>query len=236
MIMGKFLTSLVLALLGWVPLASAQTSVVVVELYTSQGCSSCPAADVILSEIAKRRNVIALGLHVDYWDYLGWRDGLARPEFTRRQETYNVALRSRYRLVTPQMIIQGRDYVAGAKRRKLLEYIDMLGKMPEGAALDIERRGTMVKISLAPVPGQTVGEAVLHVVRFDPLVKVAIEGGENQGRHMNYTNTVTRWDTIADWNGKETVELTYEISAGDNLAVIVQTKGHGPILAARRLD
>ena len=234
--MGKFLTSLVLAMLGWLPLANAQSSVVVVELYTSQGCSSCPAADVILSEIAKDRNVIALGLHVDYWDYLGWRDGLARPEFTKRQEIYNVALKSRYRLVTPQMIIQGRDYVAGAKRRKLLEYIEMLQNMPEAAALDIERRGSQLKISLAPVPGQNVEGAVLHVVRFDPLVKVAIEGGENRGRHMKYTNTVTRWDTIAEWNGKEAVELFYDLSDGDNLAVIVQAKGHGPILAARRLD
>lgn len=234
--MRKFLTSLVVASLGWVPLAHAQTSVVVVELYTSQGCSSCPAADVILSEIAKDRNVIALGLHVDYWDYLGWRDGLARPEFAERQETYNIALKSRYRLVTPQMIIQGKDYVAGAKRRKLLEYIEMLRKMPERAALNIQRQGNTVKILLAPVPGQNVRSAVLHVVRFDPLVNVAIKGGENQGRNMKYINTVTRWDTIAEWNGRDPVELIQDIAAGENLAVIVQAKGHGPILAARRLD
>ncbi len=234
--MGKFLAGLVVAVLGWVPLAHAQSSVVVVELYTSQGCSSCPPADVILSEIAKDRNVIALGLHVDYWDYLGWRDGLARPEFTKRQETYNVALKSRYRLVTPQMIIQGRDYVAGAKRRKLLEYIEMLGKIPEGAALDIQRQGKVVKISLAAVPGQNVNGAVLHVVRFDPLVNVAIKGGENQGRNMKYINTVTRWDTIAEWNGKDPVTISHDVKAGENLAVIVQAKDSGPILAARRLD
>jgi len=234
--MRKFLTSLAIGVLGWVPLATAQSSVVVVELYTSQGCSSCPPADVILSEIAQDKDIIALSLHVDYWDYLGWQDALARPEFTKRQELYNVVLKSRYRLVTPQMIIQGRDYVAGAKRRKLLEYIEMLRKQPEGAELGIKRNDNTVQITMAPVAGQNTDGAVLHVVRYDPVVQVAIKGGENKGLNVSYTNTVTQWETIAEWNGKDRVQVSHEVAEGGNLAVILQENGNGPILAARRLD
>jgi len=234
--MRIFLTSLVVAVLGWVPLASAQSSVVVVELYTSQGCSSCPAADVILSEIAPRDDIIALGMHVDYWDYLGWKDSLARPEFTKRQEIYNAVLKSRYRLVTPQMIMQGRDHVAGANRRKVLEYIEMLRNMPEGAALKILRNGAQMEISLGPLAGQNTDAAVLHVVRYTPSVDVAIKGGENRGRTVKYTNIVTQWDTIAEWDGQQQLALSYDVADGEHVAVILQAQNNGPILAARRLD
>jgi len=234
--MRKFFTSLVIATLGWVPLASAQSSVVVVELYTSQGCSSCPAADMILSEIAPRDDIIALGLHVDYWDYLGWRDALARPEFTKRQEVYNAVLKSRYRLVTPQMIMQGRDYVAGPKRRKILEYIEMLRNMPENAAMEITRDGAQVRISLAPLADRNTDASVLHIVRYTPNVEVMIKGGENRGRTVQYTNIVTQWDTVAEWDGQAQMQLSQEVAENEHVAVILQAKGNGPILVARRLD
>jgi len=234
--MHKFLTSLVVATLGWVPLASAQSSMVVVELYTSQGCSSCPAADMILNELSGEDDIIALGLHVDYWDYLGWQDKLAQHKFTKRQEIYNAVLKSRYRLVTPQMIMQGRDHVAGAKRRKVLEYIEMLRKMPEGAVLDITRSGEKMQITFGPLEGQNAGESVLHVVRFTPGIEVAIKGGENSGRKIQYTNTVTDWQTIAKWDGHEQVKLDHNIADGEHVAVILQAKNNGPILVARRLD
>jgi len=233
--MAKFLVSCAVAVLGWVPVASAQSSVVVVELYTSQGCSSCPAADAILSDIAKQKNIIALGLHVDYWDYLGWKDKLAKPAFTKRQATYNATMKSRYRLVTPQMFFQGRDYMAGAKRRKALDYIKMLGEMPEGAKLTISRSGDGLKISLAPKNGASKA-ADLYVVRFTPVLDVTIKAGENAGKTIRYTNTVTSWETIARWNGRDRIDLTRDVKGGQELAVIVQAKGHGPILAARLLD
>ena len=232
--MRKFLSSLAIAALGWVPLASAQSSIVVVELYTSQGCSSCPAADAILNDIAEDQSIIALGLHVDYWDYLGWKDKLAQHAFTKRQAAYNMAMKSRYRLVTPQMIFQGRDYVAGAKKRKTLEYIEMYRNQPEYAKLQLVRDGDEVRIQLAPNAASRAAD--LHIVRFNPSVDVEIKGGENRGKTVRYVNTVTRWDTIADWNGRDTLDLSHDLENDDQLAVIVQEKGHGAILAARRLD
>ncbi len=233
--MRKILTSLAVAAIGWASTVSAQSSVVVVELYTSQGCSSCPAADKILTEIAVEDDIIALGLHVDYWDYLGWKDSLAQHAFTERQATYNVIMKSRYRLVTPQMIFQGHDYVAGAKKQEALRYIEMLRNMPEGAQLEIVKDGGTLRISLAPNEGET-RQADLHVVRYSPAIDVEIKGGENRGRTIRYTNTVTSWDTIAEWNGRDAVNFSQDLEDGEQVAVIVQERGHGPILAARRLD
>ena len=233
--MRKILASLVIATMGWASSVSAQSSVVVVELFTSQGCSSCPAADAILTEIAKRDDIVALSLHVDYWDYLGWKDKLAQHAFTERQASYNLVLKSRYRLVTPQMIFQGRDYVAGAKKREALEYIKMLRNKPEGAALEIAMDGGVLRIALAP-KGGAAPQADLHVVRYTRVIDAAIGAGENRGRTIRYTNTVTAWETIGEWNGRDTLTLSKEVGDDQPLAVIVQAKGNGPILAARRLD
>ena len=233
--MRGFLTALALGISGMAGAVSAQQSVVVVELYTSQGCSSCPAADEILTEVSAHDHVLALGLHVDYWDYLGWKDELAKPEFTERQARFNTIMKSRYRLVTPQMIFQGQDYVAGAKRSKALEYIEMFAQAQEAAKLDIRRDGDAVRISLKPGDTGSV-PSDLHVVEFTPAVPVKIKKGENAGRHITYTNTVTAWTTVAEWDGANTLELNHPISAGQEVAVIVQTKNLGPVLVARRLD
>ncbi|MCP5086199.1 MAG: DUF1223 domain-containing protein [Rhodobacteraceae bacterium] len=233
--MRKILASMTLALMGWASTVSAQSSVVVVELYTSQGCSSCPPADEILTDIADRDDIIALGLHVDYWDYLGWKDKLAQHSFTERQARYNAIMKSRHRLVTPQMIFQGRDYVAGAKKREALEYIEMLSKMPEGAQLEIKKDGGSLRISLAPNAGSE-QQADLHVVRYTEREEVAIKGGENRGKTIHYTNVVTEWATVAEWNGRDILNFSQSIDDDQRVAVIVQARGHGPILAARRLD
>ncbi|MCP5088880.1 MAG: DUF1223 domain-containing protein [Rhodobacteraceae bacterium] len=233
--MRKILAAIILATMGWMTTASAQTAVVVVELYTSQGCSSCPPADAILTEISERDDIIALGLHVDYWDYLGWRDQLAQHAFTERQARYNAIMKSGYRLVTPQMIFQGRDYVAGAKKREALEYIEMLSKMPEGAQLEIKKDDGVLRISLAPNAGST-QQADLHVVRYSAYEDVAIKAGENRGKKIHYTNVVTNWDTVAEWNGRDVLSLSHSLEEHEQVAVIVQARGNGPILAARRLD
>jgi hypothetical protein len=212
----------------------AQQSMVVVELYTSQGCSSCPAADDILAEFAQLPNVIALGLHVDYWDYLGWKDELARPEFTERQAKFNTVMKSRYRLVTPQMIFGGHEYVAGAKRDEAVKYVNMLGQDPERAKMTLQRNGKKMRIVLDPIAGKT-SAAEVHVVRFNPLVNVAIRGGENSGRSIDYVNTVTDWKTVGTWNGQTAVTLDQAVDAKGDYAVIVQGANFGPVLVARLL-
>jgi hypothetical protein len=232
--MQKLMAILALSTLGMGTLGNAQDSVVVVELYTSQGCSSCPAADEILAEVAKLPNVIALSLHVDYWDYLGWKDNLAKPEFTARQAKFNTIMKSRYRLVTPQMIFNGQDNVAGPKHKKTLNYVTMLGEEPEKADLTVQRVGAQMEISLAPMAGFS-APADVYVVRFDPSTVVAIKKGENAGKTINYVNTVTEWTAVAQWNGTDAIALKHPVDAKGSYAVIVQTANLGPLLVARSL-
>ncbi|WP_069299815.1 DUF1223 domain-containing protein [Neptunicoccus sediminis] len=233
--MRRFLAALAISTTGLMQTAQAEGSLVLVELYTSQGCSSCPEADVILAEIAKRDDVLALGLHVDYWDYLGWQDHLAQPEFTERQAAFNTKMDSKYRLVTPQMIFNGRDYVAGAKRQKILDYVEMLAAEPERAGMVLSRDGAALKIVLTPVEGLS-APADIHLIAFEPSVEVKIEHGENAGRHIDYVNTVTDWSTIGQWNGTAPMSLTHPIETSAHYAVVVQSENLGPVLAARRLD
>ena len=233
--MRKIFSALALAAWGVGSSVAAQNSMVVVELYTSQGCSSCPPADEILAEVSKRDDVIALGLHVDYWDYLGWRDTLALPAFTERQARFNTIMKSRYRLVTPQMIFQGQDYVAGTKPRKSREYIDMLSAREETAALTTKADGGTLSIDLAPVGAPTKG-AEIYLVRYLPKVDVAIKRGENAGRRISYVNTVTHWDTVGTWDGASAASFKAPLIEGGEYAVIVQTQNLGPILVARKVE
>ena len=127
-----------------------QAAPVVLELYTSQGCSSCPPADALFAELAKRDDVIALALHVDYWDYLGWKDAFARPRHTARQKAYAKAARSRT-IFTPEMIVQGEERLKGHDAASILEEIDARGREAPGAALSVERNGDALRIEVAPV-------------------------------------------------------------------------------------
>jgi hypothetical protein len=233
--MRKFFTALALSTIGLSAPVAAGESIVVVELYTSQGCSSCPPADEILAEISGRDDVIALGLHVDYWDYLGWKDELARPEFTKRQARFNTIMKSRYRLVTPQMIFNGTHSVAGAKRNKAKMYVDMMSEEPEKVQMKLTRDGTSLNITVSAKGGKS-APSDIHVVRYTPLTPVKINRGENAGHKINYVNTVTSWETIANWDGVGARSLRHKVAADGNYAVIVQTQNLGPVLVARRLD
>ena len=119
--MRKLLTHALAGFLALAPLEGARADVVV-ELYTSQGCSSCPPADALLEQLAARDDVIALSLHVDYWDYLGWQDAFANPAFTKRQRGYAARAGSSM-IYTPQMVIGGRDHIVGTKGMELSDLI-----------------------------------------------------------------------------------------------------------------
>lgn len=233
--MRKFLASMVMSLIGLGSSVTADQSVVVVELYTSQGCSSCPPADALLAEMAQRDGVIALSLHVDYWDYLGWRDDLARPEFTERQAKFNTKMKSRYRLVTPQMIFNGQDYVAGAKREDALMYLDKMSKTPESAKMSVSRDGGVLSIVVNAAAGD-VAPSDVHVIQYEPSTLIEIQRGENAGRTIDYVNTVVSWETIGQWDGKSDLAMQHSVDASANYAVIVQSQNLGPILVARQLD
>ena len=233
--MRKLLAALALSTFGFSAPVTADQSVVVVELYTSQGCSSCPPADEILAEIAGRDNVIALALHVDYWDYLGWKDELAHPAFAERQARINTLMKSRYRLVTPQMVFNGEHQVAGPNERKTKMYIDMMSAASEPVKMELSRSGGKLEIKLSAKGGKSAPSEV-HVVKYTPKTPVKIKRGENAGLDIDYVNTVTSWETIASWDGVGARTLRHDVSADGKYAVIVQTQNLGPVLVARRLD
>ncbi len=180
----------------------------VVEMFTSQGCGFCPPADALLGDLARSGEVVALAYHVDYWDYLGWRDTMASPENTARQQQYSSAFGSRS-VYTPQAVVNGRQQMNGAKRGKVEGAIARMAGTKDGLSVDVSisyEGGTMViETGAADRP---VRNAQLMVVYFEPATQVRIERGKNQGRELTYWNAVSGFHSAGMWHGRETrVEL-----------------------------
>ncbi len=222
----------------WIALAlpvSAQNAPVVVELFTSQGCSSCPPADELLHALSKRPDVIALALHVDYWDYIGWKDVFARPEHTERQKAY--ATRSGLKSVyTPQIIVNGLDDVMGARGMELANAIARHAAQPARAVLAVERSGGELKIAARMLIPAGDAPMVVQLVRYTPEREIHITRGENEGRHMVYANVVEGWTILGEWTGREPFELTVPVEGSHPGAVLIQYADQGAIIAAARLD
>ena len=154
--------------------AQAQNATVI-ELYTSQGCSSCPPADEMLAELATRDDVIALALHVDYWDYLGWVDDLADPAHARRQNGFAAAAGDRT-VYTPQMVIGGVDHVIGSRPMQVMEQLMKHDEAPDPVTVTLTRRGEDLQISARAV-GRVTGSPLVQIVRFKPSVRRDIRRG-----------------------------------------------------------
>jgi hypothetical protein len=212
--------------------ARAQTPVLV-ELFTSQGCSSCPPADALLADLAAQDGVIALALHVDYWDYLGWKDSFGSEAHTDRQRAYAKAAHSRS-IYTPEIIVQGQRRLKGHKAEKIAAEIARCQAAAPVADLALERDGDALVVRVAAA-GAPVEAADVHLVRFIPEATIAIEAGENAGREVTYTNIVTDWETIGRWDGSGPLELRYEELGDGPVAVIVQGRHLGPVLTAAEL-
>lgn len=211
--------------------ASAQDNPVVVELYTSQGCSSCPPADEMLRDLAGRDGVIALALHVDYWDYIGWADSFADPAYTARQQRYG-AVAGNHMIYTPQFIVGGQDQVVGAKVMDVADAIRAQAARPSGVTLRITRSGDRLQIS-----GEAAARAlmVVQVVRYMPQESVDIQRGENAGRRFTYANIVNDWRVVGEWDGREPLDMQANVAGSAPIVVIVQERGPGRILAAAEL-
>jgi hypothetical protein len=207
---------------------------VVVELYTSQGCSACPPADAILSAMATRSDVIALALHVDYWDYIGWKDAFGDPRFTERQRAYAKVAGARA-IYTPQMIVAGTDQLVGAHAAELAALITRHGTRPQATRLALRREAGAVVVSADPVMSLPEG-AVLQLVRYKPEESVHIGAGENAGRTITYRNIVTDWQQIDTWDGRSALSTRIDLPGDEPAVVILQEPGPGRILAAARLD
>ncbi|WP_435530943.1 DUF1223 domain-containing protein [Pseudotabrizicola algicola] len=213
--------------------ALAQSAPVVVELYTSQGCSSCPPADAFMEELVKSPDVIALSLHVDYWDYIGWRDTFASPHFTQRQKAYAKAVGSRM-IYTPQMIVGGLDRVEGNDPAQVSEAIRRHQAQTSPVRLVVTREGDQITIRAEADPPLT-KPARIQLVRYLPEATVAIGRGENEGREVKYTNIVTDWQSVATWPGVDPFEMTASVAGPDPVVVIVQTEGPADVLAAAQI-
>jgi len=211
---------------------SAEDYPVVVELFSSQGCSSCPPADAMLDELAGRDGVIALALHVDYWDYIGWEDSFAAPEFTQRQHDYARASGERT-VYTPQFIIGGRDHVIGANGMSVMDLIQTHEDEPARVTLHVDPTEGGFRLEAR---SEMRAEMVVQLVRYIPEATVDILRGENGGRTLSYSNIVTDLDIIARWDGADTLRLSAELSGAQPSVVIIQEAGAGPILAAARVE
>mgnify|MGYP001131744846 CR=1 FL=1 len=207
---------------------------VVVELYTSQGCSSCPPADAYLHELAAKNGVVALALHVDYWDYIGWKDSFASPAHTTRQKAYAKAQGKRM-VYTPQMIIDGTYGVAGTKPAAVAEAIAKHRAKPNPVKLDLRREGDTLHILAVP-RGPSPGRMDVTLFRYEPKASVAIKSGENAGQTIRYANIVTSMEPLGTWGGADPLRLTHPITGGRPVIVLVQKAGHGPVTGAAQLE
>ena len=161
----------------------------VVELFTSQGCSSCPPADRLLEDFASRRETLALGWHVDYWDYLGWKDTFGDPENSERQRAYARTFGSG-QVYTPQAVINGRTHVVGSRRDAVLDAVEEFAGTAKGLTvpIDAEATGGTLKVHIALSP-EAAG-ATLWMIYMTDRSGVEIERGENTGRRVVYANVV----------------------------------------------
>lgn len=218
------------------PATAEERGPVVVELFTSQGCSSCPRADAMVLELAKREDVLPLALHVEYWDYIGWTDSFGDPANTARQKGY-AQVAGRDMIYTPQMIVMGQEDVVGARAMKLAELIMHHMQEPVPVLLEATREGTRLNVDLRPAEGPVEGPLQLQLVRYAPLRHVEIRRGENAGRSLDYANVVEGWQVLGQWDGQGPVTFTAEVALEEDhkIAILVQRAGFGPILAAARV-
>jgi len=210
--------------------SAEQSNGTVVELYTSQGCSSCPPADEMLKQLALRDDVIPLALHVDYWDYIGWVDDLANPAFTARQQAFAAAAGART-IYTPQMVIGGLDHVIGSRPIEVMDNLQRHSTKPALVEISMSVEGETLTVDASTVQGLT-GEAVVQLVRYMPEVTRNILRGENAGKTITYANVVTSWEMAAVWDTSAPLALSAEVPGDDAIVVIVQDGTDGPILAA----
>lgn len=201
---------------------------VLVELFTSQGCANCGDANAYAAALATRDDVLPLIYSVDYWDYLGWRDTFAKPEFTNRQKAY-VARLTKRPVYTPQMVVDGRTQASGVRQgliERLIDEAKAFGKKPPAIRRPSPDR---IRVSAGAVPK---GGAEVWLIRYDPRAReVEIPKGENRGKTLAYRNVVRELHRLGSWSGKS---KAYRLPAGDESlkeAVVLQQAGGGRVLA-----
>jgi len=219
--------------------ARALAGPVVVELYTSQGCSTCPPADAVLTELAGQDDIIALSIHVNYWDYLGWRDVFATDIGTKRQQQYGWALKQRY-VYTPEMVFHGLSHAPGHRPAEVAKELDAARAAAEDdLPLNIARNeGGALTVTIPASEAQI--EATVYMMLYDLQHRTEIARGENSGRTLTYTNVVRIIRPVGSYLGRS-VTLSLPIGPGEDVAhdrgaVVVQRGGYGEVIGAASFD
>jgi hypothetical protein len=213
----------------------------VVELFTSQGCSSCPPADKLLGDLAKDPSVIVVSMPIDYWDYLGWKDTLADPRFSARQRAYS-RMRGDREVYTPQAVVNGEVHVIGSDRDAIEAAIEKTGQgagvMSVPVSTTIDEHALTVSVAAA-TDHEPHKRGEVWICSISHAVPIAVGRGENQGRELTYYNVVRNLTKIGDWNGSSgswTVPLDNIAREGIDGAVVYVQDGNrdkpGPMLGA----
>jgi len=226
---SRVLFSLIGTVLVFVaPLSAMADPRAVIELFTSQGCSSCPAADQLLAELQADRSLIPLSLPIDYWDYLGWKDTLAIPGHTIRQKAYS-QVRGDREIYTPQVVINGIAQAIGSDQAGIESAVAQTRNYPSTLSVPVEVSiaNNRVSVTLPARKHAETGGGEVWLCALSGSVSVGIARGENRGRTITYTNVVRRWIKLGSWNGKSenfTVPIdAIKFDGVDAVAVILQS-------------
>jgi hypothetical protein len=228
-----------LALAALAPVRADETATsgpVVVELFTSQGCSSCPPADAYLGELAKKPGVIALGFHIDYWNYIGWVDPYSLKLAADRQRDYGHRLGLHY-VYTPQMVVDGAAEGVGSEPDKIAPLLrDAAHEARIRPTLALERKpggGFHIRVGA----GKADASATVWLVGFDRAHQTKVLRGENEGATADDFQVVRSFSAVGQWNGGALdLTLPADAATGDSVAVLLQTDGTGPIVTAAKLS
>jgi len=239
--MSRWLAGIVSVLAVCLPLMSAsagenQSRATVLELFTSQGCSSCPAADRLFGKYASRDDIIALSFHVDYWDYIGWKDTFATKITTERQRGYGRSLSQRH-LYTPEIVVDGRKHTVGSNGADIDQTIGNVRKAPRpivSVGLKVED-GVLVTM----LSSKKHHAAEIWLFEIDRKNDVSISRGENSGHVLSYHHVVRDIQSLGKWEGGEqsfSSDLKSAREAGrDGVVVVVQEYGQGAVLGAAQV-
>ncbi|MGC1346157.1 MAG: DUF1223 domain-containing protein [Methyloceanibacter sp.] len=223
-------------------MAGADSAPAVIELFTSQGCSSCPPADALLGELAEKPDFVALSFSVDYWDYLGWHDTLASPSNSERQRNYATA-RGDGRVYTPQMVVDGVAHVNGGDEAALKAAVAVaekrLAHVKVPIAMHADGDTLVVDVGAAP-EGSDKRAATIWLAVAKEVEKVEIARGENRGRDLSYHHAVRELSPIGMWHG-EAITLRLPLNdlktmGGDCLFALLQVEDYGPILGGAEFE
>jgi hypothetical protein len=227
------------AVFGMIAGETRAEPVAVIELFTSQGCSSCPPADKLLGQLSADPSIIALSLPIDYWDYLGWKDTLAKPKHTARQRGYGHTRGDR-EMYTPQVVVNGALQVLGSDRKAIEDAVQRARKDGHTLVLPVTISMNNEQVQVTVGGGKELGASGdVWLCALTKTVQVEIPRGENRGKKIAYHNVVRRWVKLGHWAGANKTWMVpvsqFEEDGSNAVAVLVQTgtvEKPGPILGA----